>query len=140
MRWRRLGGAFVFRRQAFEAARSGGRIDKYLHDELDLMREAANTSQLGRNFQNSDMLIVPKVFYDYTGDVLTIRWMDGTPVSILPDSKPTASVCTNLPITAWKSSSASFPRRLFFHADMHPAILVAADNRPHRPRFGIVSA
>ena len=39
-------------------------FDKYLHDELDLMREAANASQLGRNFQNSDMLIVPKVFYD----------------------------------------------------------------------------
>ena len=57
-------------------------FDKYLHDELDLMREAANASQLGRNFQNSDMLIVPKVFYDYcTSDVLTIEWMDGTPVS-----------------------------------------------------------
>lgn len=57
-------------------------FDKYLHDELDLMREAANAGQLGRNFQNSNMLIVPKVFYDYcTSDVLTIEWMDGTPVS-----------------------------------------------------------
>ena len=57
-------------------------FDKYLHDELDLMREAANCSQLGRNFKDSEMLIVPKVFYDYCSrDVLTIEWMDGTPVS-----------------------------------------------------------
>jgi ubiquinone biosynthesis protein len=28
-----------------------GEFDKYLHDELDLMREAANGSQLRRNFR-----------------------------------------------------------------------------------------
>ena len=40
-------------------------FDKYLHDELDLMREAANCSQLGSHFKASELLIVPKVFYDY---------------------------------------------------------------------------
>jgi ubiquinone biosynthesis protein len=40
-------------------------FDKYLHDELDLMREAANASQLRRNFMNSRLLLVPEMFWDY---------------------------------------------------------------------------
>ena len=40
-------------------------FDKYLHDELDLMREAANASQLRRNFADSQLLIVPEVHWDW---------------------------------------------------------------------------
>jgi ubiquinone biosynthesis protein len=40
-------------------------FDKYLHDELDLMREAANCSQLRRNFEGSTLLIVPEVHWDW---------------------------------------------------------------------------
>lgn len=40
-------------------------FDKSLHDELDLLREAANYSQLRRNFAESDKLIVPEIFWDY---------------------------------------------------------------------------
>jgi ubiquinone biosynthesis protein len=40
-------------------------FDKYLHDELDLMIEAANASQLRRNFAESDLLCVPEVFWDW---------------------------------------------------------------------------
>jgi ubiquinone biosynthesis protein len=42
-------------------------FDKYLHDELDLMREAANCSQLRRNFRDSTLLIVPEVYWDWCG-------------------------------------------------------------------------
>ena len=60
-------------------------FDKYLHDELDLMREAANASQLGRNFSDSKMLIVPRVFFDYCSrEVLTIEWENGIPISDIP--------------------------------------------------------
>jgi hypothetical protein len=56
-------------------------FDKYLHDELDLMHEAGNASQLRRNFTDSPMLIVPEVFWETsTRDVLTLAWMDGIPV------------------------------------------------------------
>ena len=37
-------------------------FDKYLHDELDLMREAANASQLRRNFADSKLLMVPEMY------------------------------------------------------------------------------
>ena len=35
-------------------------------DELDLQREGANTSQLRRNFAESELLYVPEVYWDYT--------------------------------------------------------------------------
>src|SRR5262249_1054418 len=38
---------------------------KTILDELDLMREAANASQLKRNFAGSDLLYVPDVYWDY---------------------------------------------------------------------------
>ena len=44
-------------------------MEDYQHvifDELDLQREAANTSQLRRNFEDSDLLYVPQVYWDYT--------------------------------------------------------------------------
>lgn len=41
-------------------------FDKYLHDELDLMREAANGSQLRRNFVGLDLLLVTEMFWDYS--------------------------------------------------------------------------
>jgi len=115
-------------------------FDKYLHDELDLMREAANASQLGRNFQNSDMLIVPKVFYDYcTSDVLTIEWMDGTPVSEIAKLKADGIDLHKLADYGVEIFFTQVFRDGFFHADMHPGnILVAADNRYIALDFGIV--
>lgn len=56
-------------------------FDKYLHDELDLMHEAANASQLRRNFTGSTQLIVPEVFlttapvrYWYLSGCVAFRW------------------------------------------------------------------
>ncbi|MGF6148145.1 Probable ubiquinone biosynthesis protein UbiB [Kingella potus] len=117
-------------------------FDKYLHDELDLLREAANCSQLGRNFKDSPMLAVPKVFYDYCArDVLTIEWMDGTPVSDLPALRAQG---TDLPKLAEYGVEIFFTqvfRDGFFHADMHPGnILVAPGNRYIALDFGIVGS
>jgi ubiquinone biosynthesis protein len=55
---------------------------KYLRDELDLMREAANASQLRRNFTDSTLLIVPEVYWDFcTSTVMVMERMHGTPIS-----------------------------------------------------------
>jgi ubiquinone biosynthesis protein len=55
---------------------------KILHDELDLMREAANASQLRRNFDGSPLLRVPEMFWDYCREnVLVMERMGGIPVS-----------------------------------------------------------
>ena len=53
----------------------------YLHDELDLGREAANASQLRRNFLNSHMLLVPEIYWDWCRhDVMVMQRMYGTPL------------------------------------------------------------
>src|SRR5690606_34328238 len=61
-------------------------FDTYLHDELDLIREASNCSQLRRNFSpesgRPDSLIVPEVVWEYCAStVFTMEWMRGIPVS-----------------------------------------------------------
>ena len=55
---------------------------KHLAEELDLLREAANASQLGRNFLNSTLLVVPRVHWDYCSQrVMVMERMHGTPIS-----------------------------------------------------------
>jgi len=59
-------------------------FDKYLHDELDLMREASNGSQLRRNFADSDLLLVPEMYWDYCSpSVIVMQRMKGIPISQL---------------------------------------------------------
>ena len=117
-------------------------FDKYLHDELDLMREAANASQLGRNFKDSTMLIVPKVYYDYCSrDVLTIEWMDGTPVADIAALKAKGIDLRQLARYGVEIFFTQVFRNGFFHADMHPGnILVADDGRYIALDFGIVGS
>lgn len=112
----------------------------YLHDELDLMKEAANASLLGRQFKDSDMLIIPEVYYDYCArKVLTIEWMDGIPISNLAqlharhiDVKQLARYGVEIFFTQVFDNG-------FFHADMHPGnIMVADDGRYIALDFGIV--
>ncbi|MFC0022281.1 AarF/UbiB family protein [Neisseria gonorrhoeae] len=128
---RGLGRTLVFRRKRLKPREVVAEFDKYLHDELDLMREAANAGQLGRNFQNSNMLIVPKVFYDYcTSDVLTIEWMDGTPVSDIAKLKADGIDLHKLADYGVEIFFTQVFRDGFFPRGYAPRqYLVAADNR-----------
>ncbi|RZJ24195.1 MAG: ubiquinone biosynthesis regulatory protein kinase UbiB, partial [Haliea sp.] len=40
-------------------------FDKYLHDELDLLREASNAAQLRRNMQDLNLVMIPEMVWDY---------------------------------------------------------------------------
>src|SRR6185369_5575755 len=39
-------------------------FDKYLHDELDLVREAANAAQLRRNMAGLNLVLIPEMYWD----------------------------------------------------------------------------
>jgi ubiquinone biosynthesis protein len=112
----------------------------YLHDELDLMREAANASLLGRQFSNSSMLIIPAVYYDYcTRRVLTIEWMDGTPIASLDKLREKNIDLHQLARYGVEIFFTQVFDNGFFHADMHPGnIMVADDGRYIALDFGIV--
>ncbi len=117
-------------------------FDKYLHDELDLMHEAANASQLRRNFTGSDMLVVPEVFWDWTRrDVLTLEWMDGIPVGRIDRLREAGVDLKKLSRFGVEIFFTQVFRHGFFHADMHPGnILVAPDGRYIALDFGIVGS
>ncbi|CCD39634.1 Ubiquinone biosynthesis monooxygenase UbiB [Candidatus Paraburkholderia kirkii UZHbot1] len=121
-------------------------FDKYLHDELDLMREAANASQLRRNFQGLGLLLVPEMYWDMSApSVLVMERMVGVPISQV-DTLRAAGV--DIPKLARESVEIFFTqvfRDGFFHADMHPGnIQVSLDpatfGRYIALDFGIVGA
>ncbi|MGV3741062.1 MAG: ubiquinone biosynthesis regulatory protein kinase UbiB [Burkholderiaceae bacterium] len=104
-------------------------FDKYLHDELDLMREAANASQLRRNFANSALLIVPEMYWDYCSeDVIVMQRMKGIPIS---QTERLIAEGVDLKALSRAGVEIFFTqvfRDGFFHADMHPGnILVSVE-------------
>ncbi len=106
-----------------------GEFEKHLFDELDLMREAANASQLRRNFQNSHLLQVPEVHWDWcTNSVMVMERMKGIPIS---QKERLMAAGVDIPRLASSGVEIFFTqvfRDGFFHADMHPGnIFVATD-------------
>ena len=104
-------------------------FDKYLHDELDLMREAANASQLRRNFADSNILLVPEMIWDYcSSSVIVMERMHGIPIS---HTKRLVEAGIDLKKLSTEGVQIFFTqvfRHGFFHADMHPGnILVSTD-------------
>ena len=104
-------------------------FDKYLHDELDLMREAANGSQLRRNFADSDLLVVPEMFWDYcSSSVIVMERMNGIPISQLDRLAAVGIDMKKLSRDGVEIFFTQVFRDGFFHADMHPGnILVSTD-------------
>jgi len=104
-------------------------FEKYLHDELDLMREAANASQLRRNFTGSDMLLVPEMFWDYCStSVIVMERMRGIPISQTERLIAEGVDLKKLSRDGVEIFFTQVFRDGFFHADMHPGnILVSID-------------
>jgi ubiquinone biosynthesis protein len=104
-------------------------FDKYLHDELDLMREAANGSQLRRNFADSDLLLVPEMYWDYCSpSVIVMQRMKGIPISQLDQLREAGVDLEKLSRDGVTIFFTQIFRDGFFHADMHPGnILVSTD-------------
>jgi ubiquinone biosynthesis protein len=113
---------------------------KHLDDELDLMREAANASQLRRNFLNSPLLVVPEVYWDWcTTTVMTMERMHGTPISQVERLRAEGQDIPRLARYGVEIFFTQVFRDAFFHADMHPGnILVAQDGRYIALDFGIM--
>src|SRR5205085_8069644 len=113
---------------------------KHLDDELDLMREAANASQLGRNFKDSPLLLVPEMYWDYCStEVMVMQRMHGTPVSQVSRLREQGIDMKQLSRAGVEIFFTQVFRDGFFHADMHPGnILVTRDGRYVALDFGIM--
>ncbi len=105
-------------------------------DELDLRREAANASQLRRNFEGSDLVYVPQVHWDYTrSNVMVAERISGIPVT---DMAALEARGTDLKLLAERGVEIFFTqvfRDNFFHADMHPGNIFVNATDPANPRY-----
>ena len=112
---------------------------KTILDELDLMREAANASQLKRNFAGSELLYVPEVYWDYCRtEVMVLERIHGVPISDMASLKGAG---TNIALLAENGVRIFFTqvfRHNFFHADMHPGNIFVLIDDPARPRYAAV--
>jgi ubiquinone biosynthesis protein len=96
-------------------------FSKYLHDELDLVREAANAAQLRRNMAGLNLVMIPEMFWDFCHpEVMVMERMKGVPISQI-DKLRAANI--DIPKLARDGVTIFFTqvfRDGFFHADMHP--------------------
>jgi ubiquinone biosynthesis protein len=108
-------------------------------DELDLMREAANSAQLKRNFEGSEQLYVPDIFWDYCRpEVLVQERIFGTPISDMETLRKTG---TNIQLLAENGVEIFFTQVFehnFFHADMHPGNIFVIHSNPDKPKYAAV--
>jgi ubiquinone biosynthesis protein len=115
---------------------------RHLEVELDLMREAANASQLRRNFEGSSLLLVPEIYWDYcSSEVMVMQRMHGTPVSQVAALRAQG---VDIPALARAGVEIFFTqvfRDGYFHADMHPGnIFVTPQGQYVALDFGIMGA
>jgi ubiquinone biosynthesis protein len=96
-------------------------FDKYLHDELDLVREAANAAQLRRNMQGLNLVLIPEMYWDYCHqDVIVMERMNGVPISQVEQLKSAGVDIKKLARDGVTLFFTQVFRDGFFHADMHP--------------------
>lgn len=115
-----------------------------IYDELDLQREAANASQLRRNFEGSPLIYIPTIDWDHTTKrVLVMERISGIPIA---DVEALRAAGVDMKVLAEKGVEIFFTqvfRDSFFHADMHPGNIFVDASNPADPRyiaidFGIV--
>jgi ubiquinone biosynthesis protein len=115
-------------------------FEKTLYDELDLLREAANASQLKRNFADSGLLHVPEVYWPYCRrSVMTMERIYGTPVNNLEALRQSGVDLKSLSERGVEIFFTQVFRHNFFHADMHPGnIFVSPQGQYMAVDFGIM--
>jgi ubiquinone biosynthesis protein len=114
-------------------------VDDYertIGNELDLLHEAANTSQLRRNFTHSELLYVPKVHWDHTRrNVLVLERIHGVPIA---DVDALVAAGTDMKKLAERGVETFFTQVFednFFHADMHPGNIFVDITDPSEPSY-----
>jgi ubiquinone biosynthesis protein len=121
-------------------------IAQTLNDELDLMREAANASQLKRNFAGSDELHVPKIYWDFTRqNVLVMERIYGIPIHDIERLKQAGINMEKLSQRVIEVFFTQIFRDSYFHADPHPGNIFVSEKDLDDPKiiavdFGIVGS
>jgi ubiquinone biosynthesis protein len=102
-------------------------FDKYLHDELDLVREAASAAQLRRNMAGLDLVLIPEMLWDWIRpDVLVMERMAGIPIGQVERLREAGVDLKQLARDGVTIFFTQVFRDGFFHADMHPGNIMVS--------------
>lgn len=111
-------------------------FERTIHYELDLMREAANASQLRRNFTNSEKMYVPKIYWNYAHrNVMVMERIRGICISNITELKAANTNFKKLAEYGVEIFFTQVLRDSFFHADMHPGNLFVDVSDPENPKY-----
>lgn len=111
-------------------------FEQNLMDELDLQREAANASQLKRNFEHSPLLYVPTIYWDYVKEnILVMERITAIPVSDIESLKQHHINIKQLAERGLEIFFTQVFRDCFFHADMHPGNIFVSPHHPENPQY-----
>jgi ubiquinone biosynthesis protein len=136
---------YVFARLARDYAREGHRLrpvevvreyEKTILDELDLMREASNAAQLGRNFAGNELLHVPAVHWDYCRpEAMVMERIRGVIINDLGELRRRGANIQRLAENGVTIFFTQVLRHNFFHADMHPGNIFVQLEDPEHPKY-----
>jgi len=113
--------------------------EKTILDELDLLREAANASQLRRNFAGSPLLYVPEIYWDHCRtDVLVMERIHGIQIGEIERLRELGTDFKRLAESGVEIFFTQVFVHNFFHADMHPGNIFVLAGDPANPRYAAV--
>lgn len=111
-------------------------IAQTLYDELDLLREGANASQLNRHFNQSPHLKIPKIYWQHSRtNILVMERIYGIPIHDITKLQETGFDMPELAKGLIEIFFTQVFRDNFFHADLHPGNLFVSTNNIHTPSF-----
>jgi ubiquinone biosynthesis protein len=111
-----------------------------IHNELDMRMEAANAAQMKRNFDGSDLIYVPEIYWDFTDEkILVMERIHGTPIREIDTLIELGIDMRKLAHDGVTIFFTQAFRDGFFHADMHPGNIFVGENGQYRAvDFGIM--
>lgn len=114
-------------------------FEQSLANELDLIHEAANASQLQRNFSNSLLLYIPKIHWQYAHhSAIIMERIDGIPIADIETLKKSGVDLKKLAERGIELFFTQVFRDSFFHADMHPGNIFVSKEHPKNPSYILV--
>lgn len=132
----KLAERYWYQARHFKPQQLVSEVAHTLNDELDLMREAANASQLKRNFAKSSLLYIPTIHWAYCrNNMLVIERIHGIPVYEIGRLKAAGVNMKKLAEHAIEIFFTQVFRDSFFHADLHPGNIFVSAKDPQHPTF-----
>jgi len=111
-------------------------FQRVIFDELSMQHEGANASMLRRNFEDSEALYIPKIYWAWTAErVLVMERVGGVPVRDIDELKRRGVDLERLAVRGIRVFYTQVFQDNLFHADMHPGNIRVDTTDPANASF-----